>query len=262
MKIYEWQAVLRQRNAALYTSVWVCVLVAAGCSVGLVVDSREVMGVNTWLKPLKFSLSIAIYNLTLAWLLAYLPWQERQIVTWGTIACMAVELGLIVFQAARGVPSHFNISTPTNGLIFSVMGLFIVVNSLLLLYTLFCFFRRTMPLPPHQVWAWRLGLALAFLGGLSGGIMSATLGHSVGVAEGGPGLWFLNWSLQGGDWRVAHFFTLHGLQVIPAFVWIATDITGYLAPTRTTAWTVAVGYAGFCALLHLMALRGIPLFGG
>ena len=35
-------------------------------------DSREVMGINVWIKPMKFMASITIYLLTVAWLIAYL----------------------------------------------------------------------------------------------------------------------------------------------------------------------------------------------
>jgi hypothetical protein len=37
--------------------------------VGLVVDDRVLLGLNPWLKPLKFALSITIYLWTVAWLL-------------------------------------------------------------------------------------------------------------------------------------------------------------------------------------------------
>jgi len=44
---------------------------------------------------------------------------------------MLLEIVLISFQAARGVRSHFNETTPLDGTIFGVMGLAITVNAVL-----------------------------------------------------------------------------------------------------------------------------------
>jgi hypothetical protein len=259
MQISDWFIALRVRNDLLYYSGLICFGFALACGVGILIDSRQVMGVNVWLKPMKFAISIGVYCLTLAWMLAYLPLRDQKLMSIGTMICMAVELGLILFQAARGVQSHFNISSPANRAIFATMGTFIAFNSLLILYTLIRFFTEEIPLPPHMVWAWRIGLATLFLAGLSGGIMSTTLHHSVGVPDGGAGLPILNWSTEGGDWRVPHFFALHAFQVVPLLVWLATDATGYLSATRTTAFTIGLGYVFLCVILHIQALRGLPL---
>ena len=44
--------------------------VLAACIVGLTVDPRTIAGAPAWLKPAKFAASLAIYTLTLAWILA------------------------------------------------------------------------------------------------------------------------------------------------------------------------------------------------
>lgn len=261
MQISDWIAALRERNRLLYVSAWTCAIFGLVAAVGMLIDSRTLMGVNLWLKPMKFAISIAVYCATLGWALAYLPLRDKLIVSWGTTVCMAVELGLIFFQAARGVQSHFNITTSGNAAIFAIMGTFIALNSLFVLYALLAFFKKGIPLGRHMVWAWRFGLAILLLGGVSGGIMSATLHHAVGVADGGPGLPLLNWSTEGGDWRAPHFFALHALQIVPLMVWLMTDVTGYVAPTRTTAFTVGLSYLGLCVVLHIWALRGLPIIG-
>lgn len=46
---------------------------AALCVVALILDPRELGGQPLWAKPLKFCLSIAVYSVTLAWLIGLLP---------------------------------------------------------------------------------------------------------------------------------------------------------------------------------------------
>ena len=56
-------------------------------------DSRLVMGINVWIKPIKFAASITIYVWTIAWLLEYLclpNWANR-----------IIQLGNLDFYADR-----------------------------------------------------------------------------------------------------------------------------------------------------------------
>jgi len=85
-------------------------------------DSRTVTGLNPWVKPLKFCLSITAYVWTLAWLLGHLRTRWTRLVSWGTSLVFVVEMACIVSQAARGVASHFNVATPYDEAVFSLMG--------------------------------------------------------------------------------------------------------------------------------------------
>jgi hypothetical protein len=83
--------------------------------------------------------------------------------------------------------------------------------------------------------------------------------HGVGVEDGGPGLPFVNWSIQGGDLRAAHFVGLHGMQVLPLIGFIVTRrFANRLSERRRTVlvWTAGLGYLGFVLLLIWQALRG------
>ena len=59
-------------------------LCATVCLIGAAVDPRQVGGAEVWLKPLKFSLSILIYSVTWAWLIAHLPRFRKAAHTAGT----------------------------------------------------------------------------------------------------------------------------------------------------------------------------------
>ena len=62
-------AELSRRDAVLWATGLVHLALAAAFVIGLAVDDRVLLGVNPWLKPLKFALSITIYVWTVAWLL-------------------------------------------------------------------------------------------------------------------------------------------------------------------------------------------------
>ena len=85
--------------------------------------------------------------------------------------------------------------------------------------------------------------------------------HSVGVADGGPGVPVLGWSTVGGDLRVAHFVGLHALQILPFLGWLLTrrkSVFALLAANDRLAlvWTGGLGYLGLVVLLTWQALRG------
>ena len=116
-------------------------------------DAREVMGINVWVKPMKFMASITIYLATVAWLIGYLErprWTVRTI-AWGVSACMVVETTLIFLQAGRGVRSHFNDASPFDTAIFGIMGIGVVIDSLLMFLMLVLFFCRHERLPAPRL---------------------------------------------------------------------------------------------------------------
>ena len=225
-------------------------------------DSRTVTGLNPWVKPLKFCLSITAYVWTLAWFLGHLRTRWTRLVGWGTSLVFVVEMACIVSQAARGVASHFNVATPYDDAVFSLMGMMIAFNTLLAALTLGLFFTRLRgPLAPAYLWGIRAGLVLFILGSLEGAVMGMNMAHTVGAPDGGPGLPFVNWSTRAGDLRVAHFLSFHALQLLP--------LAGYALSVYKSDWprqrqvacvlALALLYAAGVALVFLRALGGRPL---
>lgn len=220
-------------------------------------DARQLNGINIWIKPMKFALSVALYTGTFGWLYhhANAPATTKLAVSWVIAATLIFEILCIYGQAARGVASHFNISTPTNALIFSAMGLVILVNMAAAAVGAWHFFQTppTADLSPAYLWGIRLGLVIFILAGLEGGVMGSKLQHAVGVKDGGPGLPFLNWSTEGGDLRTAHFVGMHALQALP--------LLGYLLGSVPIILLSAAAWAGTTLWLLLRALAGKPLVG-
>jgi len=226
-------------------------------------DGREVMGINPWIKPIKFAASIAVYALTMGWLLYELPLREKahRRVSWAVAGTLIIEIALITMQAARGVTSHFNNTTVFDAAIFSIMGATITFNILVAAYVALKFWKTEAKIPAPYLWGIRFGLTIFVLASLEGFVMVSHSAHSVGVPDGGPGLPLLNWSTRGGDLRVAHFFGMHALQALP--------LAGYLLSTRraesltgnAARWVQASGavYALLALLLFIWAMAGRPL---
>ena len=224
-------------------------------------DSTEVLGINRWIKPMKFFASIAIFVWTTAVYLYFLKGYERQArrISWGMIIIFTIEMIIIVTQAARGTTSHFNNSTPLDGILFSIMGLSIVINTLLAAYLLYLYFKAEIDLPESIVWGMRLGLILFLAASFEGGYMSAQIGHTVGAADGGAGLPVVNWSTRNGDLRVAHFIGMHAFQAVPFF---ALTLEKYKI-SSATGWTFvfATVYLAIFTLVFVQALLGKPFLG-
>jgi hypothetical protein len=253
-------AELYRRDRVLTLAGWVFVALLAGMLLAASTDHRQVLGVNVWIKPIKFAASIAIYMWTLAWLMAdaRAPDWCKALIRWGVIVAMLVEIACIAGQSLRGVASHFNNRAPLDSAVFAAMGLAIVINTLFELMLFVLFLRRHPALPPAYVLGIRLGLAGALLSAAIGGVMLVNGGHTVGAMDGGPGLWLVNWSTQAGDLRVAHAMGLHALQILP--------ITGYVLGRISNRRTSLAGTAAFALVygaagcwLYWQAALGHPL---
>jgi hypothetical protein len=255
-----WEAV--QANRGLAWGVWWNVGLLLLSLAAMPFDGRKILGLNPWVKPVKFDVSVIVFLVTIAVLLAALPeeWRSAKVwMGWGFGIAMIVEDTIIALQSLRGVPSHMNYTTPLNAVLFAVMGLFILVNTVLAAWLLVVWCRTDAGLSPAVVWGVRLGLLMLLAASVEGVRMVLHGAHTVGAADGGPGLAFVNWSTGHGDLRVAHFFALHALQIFP-LVGLA------LAATKLRVGVQVSGLFGFAAAyawavwwMFAEAMRGLPV---
>ena len=250
---------LSQRNWLLTKTGEFFLLLFAAFFIAYWFDSRKIMGINPWIKPMKFALSIWMFLWTMGWLLAELPQIPRiiRLISIGIVVCMLAEIGAIALQAVRGTTSHFNTSSPLNTSIFSMMGIMIAMNTLLMFWVLGLFFTQKTGLHPAYLWGIRLGLIIFLLASAEGGVIVSRGAHNVGVADGGAGLPFLNWSILGGDLRIAHFIGLHALQIVPLAAWVLIRNQPQQAMTYTIVF--ALFYAVVAFGLFGLAMMGKPL---
>jgi hypothetical protein len=258
MTISKFISTIKKDSPALYWMGLANFLLFGVCLILFFFDSRLVMGINTWIKPMKFGLSVGIYCWTFAWLLRYLVNKAKvKFISWGVVISMVVENAIITLQAARGVTSHYNISSALDASLFSIMGIFIGINTLLIFYTLVLFLFSETTLDKNMLLAWRLGLFFFLVGGVAGGMMIGNLSHTIGASDGTDGIPFLNWSKVVGDLRVAHFITMHGLQVIPLFAFL---ISSRIKNPLLVTTLFFILYGLLCLRLHQVALDGKPFF--
>jgi hypothetical protein len=243
--------------------------------VGLVVDPRELVGSPAWAKPLKFSISFVLYALTLSWLIGQVT-SARRLAWWlGTTAAIAVVVEMIIIVGAvlADTTSHFNVTTSLSSALWGAMAVSIVVLWLASLIVGILLF-RTKAADPARSAAIRAGVVLGLTGMALGFLMTAPTAaqlddwqgisgaHTVGAADGGPGLFLLGWSTVAGDLRVPHFVGMHALQLLPIGVILleaaALRVAVLESPLvrRRIVRVMAVLYASVLAVLTQQALMG------
>lgn len=173
---------------------------------------------------------------------------------------MLVEITLISTQAGRGVQSQFNRATALDTAVFVVMCTTIIISMLVVTYVLWRTVRDPSDLAPAHRWGIWTGLSLFVLARFEGGLMSAHGSHSADAPVGGPGLLLLNWSLTGGDLRIAHFVGLHALQVLPLTGSLTARWNGLSTPQSVDVAAVATAlYSSLVGGTLVWALLGNPL---
>jgi hypothetical protein len=255
---------LERRQPRLAAAAELFFLAAIPLSLAILLDDRQVNDVSIWIKPVKFLTSLGLYFGTLAWLHGYLPDDRRESRLGRALVGIPIVVGLLemtwlVATAAVGVASHFNRSAPVYEISYLLAGLGATILMVVVLTTGVWIGRARKPaLPSAFHLSIVLGCGLAFVATMvTAGLLASGHGHWVGgTASDAGGLPLLGWSRTGGDLRVAHFFALHALQVVPILGWVVTR-SGVGNP-RATVWIASGLYAGLITFTFVQALSGRP----
>lgn len=246
---------LKERNNLLYWFGIYNFIIAILCVILMQFDHQQILNVSRWLKPMKFYFSVWIMTWTMSWLLYYSDYKKAtRKISWLIVISMFTENFVILLQSIRGERSHFNVQNATNGMLFSIMGIFIVIFTLVIIYSAWLFFRqKTFSIPLSYLWGIRLGLVFFIIFSIEGGIMLSRMSHTVGGPDGGPGLPVFNWSSRFGDLRIAHFLGMHSLQLLP--------LAGFYIFKKLAALLLfAIMYFSSVMIIFVMSLQGTPLF--
>lgn len=249
-----------RRNKLLAYAGLICLMVAILLSVYAFFNTVEVLGLNSMIKPIKFCLSIWIYQWTMAYLLFYVNNQQK--VKWYaylSVFVMVFELSVIIGQAFLGGLSHFNQTASLGGILYALMGVFIVwLTTATLVLTMRFVFQKSYTIAAPFALSIKIGLLLFVIFSFFGGYMSVLNTHNLGGKMGGPGLPFLNWSTVYGDLRVAHFFGIHALQIIPFAGFLITEKIQDEGKAKIYIWLFAFIYFVFISALAVQSLLGLP----
>ena len=258
-----------KHTKSLFWLAVICVGVAIALIPLWILDSRQLLGASVWEKPIKFFISSAIFSFTYSWLSSFITRGGRWVKLAGSFIAVSltVELVLISAMAILGTTSHFNVSSPTAIVIWSLMATFIsIVLFSTIFISLMIMFQKQQELNLKLALALgsintAVGMGLAYLMTWPTATQLANYqgiagAHAVGVSDGGPGLPFLGWSTVAGDLRVGHFFGLHSIQV--AAILLALSL---LLPLAFRVPLIVVGnlaWLGFVGLVTWQSLRAEP----
>lgn len=224
-------------------------------------DARILAGEPLWLKPIKFFLSSAIAAGTLEWIIRSSGLGSRRlnacrsVIAWGFL----VEMVIICAQAARGVRSHFNFSTPLDAVLFGIMGT--VIIGVVIAFGVAGFTatgtasRWARAERTAVRWGMVVFMAAAFMGhrmvrptleqqrqGESEGRSGMRGSHFVGSVEGVTRTWpVTGWSRESGDLRVPHFVGMHALQWMLLWALLARWLGVPMEDRRTVRHMTGVG---------------------
>ncbi|MFC3694840.1 hypothetical protein [Chenggangzhangella methanolivorans] len=255
-------AELRERQPALAAAGFAFLALFAVASALQLFDGRTLDGVSVWTKPAKFFLSTGVFLLTSAWFFGYVRPDRRDApaLRWSVrivIAAGVFELGYITLQAGLGERSHFNRADAAHFWLYGAMGAAALTMLLTKIPLALEIWRRPVRgLDPTLRLAVVAGIALTVvLGALSGLYMSQQYGagHNVGAVGGATPLF--GWNRAGGDLRVAHFFGMHGEQLLPVVAALTTGAFGALGSRRLVI-AAGVAIAAITVAVFAQAVMG------
>jgi hypothetical protein len=245
----------------------VFVMMTVPTGVAMLFDARTHLGLDIWLKPLKFQVALAIFAFTMAFYARWLPagtvgrrWHRAYVAS--VVAAMGAEIVWISGAAALGTVSHFN-GTPVGMALYAAAGVLAVwFTGATLAYGLLIARNREPGLDPALRTGLALGLILTFVLSVAfAGYMSNSGSHFVGAATSDAGgLWPMGWSRTVGDLRVAHFLGTHAMHAVPLAGFVAGRLLAPRPAVRAT-WGFAALWVALSAAAFAQALAGQPFLG-
>jgi catechol 2,3-dioxygenase-like lactoylglutathione lyase family enzyme len=203
-------------------------------------------GAVSWRKPTTFGISFGLTTVTLAWVATYLP--VRKAIGWTAAgllgAATTYEVVWVTVQHARGVPAHFNDTTPLDERLFIAGAVMVAVAiGVIAAMTLAAFLHTTAPAP----------MALAIRGGLVGLLAAQVTGlwmllHGLALldADADPLVQSMNTYGAAGSMKFAHAVPMHAIQVLVVLAWLLS-LSGL--PQRRQTQLVALGVVGYAGLV-------------
>jgi hypothetical protein len=216
-------------------------------------------GGGTWMgplslrKPTTFGLSFGLTLITIAWVSSFLRLGDRArslLLGIFTVACV-METALVMLQAWRGVPSHFNLETTFDGAVARMLAAggftLVVIVAVMTLVS----FRANPTISPSLRIAIRIGFG-ALLGSLVVGALMIADGMALVFAGD-----FQAAYATGGTFKPTHAVTMHAILVLPFLAWLLS-LTDWSERRRLRIVLLATaGYAAFAGVVAAGNLAGL-----
>jgi hypothetical protein len=201
-------------------------------------------------KPMTFGFSFGLTLITIVWVSSFLRLGQRTRV-WllgaFTMACV-LETVLVSLQTWRGVPSHFNVSTPIDASIARGLaaGGFVLVAIIVALTR--AAFRPNPGVPVSLRVAIQIGF-IALCGAMATGAAMIARGMML-VFGGNPAAAYAT----GGTLKPTHAVAMHAILVLPALAWVLS-FANWSERRRLVMVLIASG--GYIALAAVVAAGNV-----
>ncbi len=244
---------LKSKNEPMYYFGWICLVCALICFILTKTTQTQVWNISAWFKPMKFFLSTLLLVWSMGFYMHYLGDNSAILpYSWGMIVLFTFENMYIAWRASQGQLSHFNVATPFNASMYSLMAVASTGISLWTAYIGVLFFTHKIEAMDESfLWGIRLGIVLFVVFSLQGFAMGARMTHTIGGADGSVGLPVVNWSKKYGDLRIAHFLGMHALQIIPL-------LSFYVVRNVRMVFVLSFIYGLLTLAVFIQALQGKP----
>jgi hypothetical protein len=208
------------------------------------VAGGPVAGALSWRKPTTFGISFGLTTLTLAWVATYLP--VRPAIGWTAagLLCAAstYEVAWVTVQHARGVPAHFNDTTPLDERLFIAGAVMVAIAIAVIAAMTLAALVRTTASAPMAV-AIRAGL-VGLLAAQAAGVWMLLHGLALVDADADPTLQSMSTVGVAGSMKFAHAVPMHAIQVLAVLAWwLSRSGLAQRRQTQLVALAV-VGYGG------------------
>ena len=213
----------------------------------LAADGWQWSGAVSWRKPVVFSVSLGSIAWAMGWIIDRLPPRPRLAMGLALVYLLGAvaELFLITLQTWRGRPSHFNVFSSSDALIFSLMGTAVGVIAVALLAL---FVWMLVERPRHAALRWAS----------IGGMLSVVAGLGLGQWLIGLGFQFVDRAgvvpetvLYGAEGvaKFPHAIAFHGIHVFMVLI----AVLGTQVSERRSAGLMRTAVLSYFAILLFAA---------
>ena len=232
----------------------------------LLLSGGELSGPVSFRKPVVFGISTGLSLAATTWVMHYMPTRHRlgAVLNWAIAIGFYIEVILIDMQTWRGVPSHFNFSTPFDSAVFGTMGFFINVVGLAIVVLTVMSFIWLKGSSNVMVWAIRIGLVLLLVSQVFGNLIVSNgvpraidfeTGEYIYSEEAPPSIYDLS-----GLMKLPHFFAMHGIQTLPALALLMFFTNWDERRRMNTLLVASVGYIALTTIVTVQVFRGLAPF--